>query len=283
MRTLAQGRLARLAGIGAARFKADDLGTQASAWAFVAYLSLFPLMLLGLSVAGFVLAGRTEDELREVFASIPGIGPLLEQYLGGIVVARGSLGLIAVVGLIWSASGLGNRSAAALALIFRISDPGLVRRRARAIVSMLALGALILAAIVVTGLVPSFDVGGTLGWIAAIGTYAVVAAIEFGFFLLSYRLLTPTGGPPIRDHVPGAVAMTVGWSLLKLVGGLFVTSVIVKASALYGTIGVVFGVLVFLRVAATLYLGSAELSALVREERAAGSAPAPTRPARSAP
>jgi YihY family inner membrane protein len=275
MRTLAQGRLVRLARVGAARFKADDLGTQASAWAFVAYLSLFPLMLLGLSIAGFVLAGQTEDELRELFASIPGIGPLLEQYLGGIVVARGSLGLIAVVGLIWSASGLGNRSAAALALIFRISDPGLVRRRARAIVSMLALGALILAAIIVTGLVPSFDVGGTLGWIAAVGTYAVVAAIEFGFFLLSYRLLTPTGGPPIRDHVPGAVAMTVGWSLLKLVGGLFVTSVIVKASALYGTIGVVFGVLVFLRVAATVYLGSAELSALVRENRGAGSAPTP--------
>jgi hypothetical protein len=30
----------------------------------------------------------------------------------------------------------------------------------------------------------------------------------------------------------------------------------------------VFGVLVFLRVAATLYLGSAELSAILREERA---------------
>jgi uncharacterized BrkB/YihY/UPF0761 family membrane protein len=137
---------------------------------------------------------------------------------------------------------------------------------------MLALGALILAAIIVTGLVPSFDVGGALGWIAAIGTYAVVAAIELGFFLLSYRLLTPVGGPPIRDHLPGAIVMTIGWSVLKLVGGLFVTSVIVKASALYGTIGVVFGVLVFLRVAATLYLSSAEVSALVREERAAGAA-----------
>jgi YihY family inner membrane protein len=268
MRTLAQGRVARLVRLGAARFKADDLGTQASAWAFIAYLSLFPLMLLAMSVAGFVLAGRAEDELRELFAAIPGIGPLLEQYLGGIVVARGSLGVIAVVGLVWSASGLGNRSAAALALIFRISDPGLMRRRARAVVSMFALGALILTAIIVTGLVPSLDVGGALGWVAALGSYAVVAAIEFGFFVLSYRLLTPTGGPPIRDHVPGAVVMTVGWSVLKLVGGLFVSSVIVKASALYGTIGVVFGVLVFLRVAATLYLGSAELSAILREARA---------------
>jgi uncharacterized BrkB/YihY/UPF0761 family membrane protein len=224
-------------------------------------------MLLAMSVAGFVLAGRAEDELRELFAAIPGIGPLLEQYLDGIVVARGSLGLIAAVGLVWSASGLGNRSAAALALIFRISDPGLVRRRIRAVASMLALGALILGALLLTGLVPSLDLEGAFGWLAAFTSYALVAAIEFGFFLLSYRLLTPTGGPPIRDHVPGAVAMTVGWSVLKLVGGLFVTSVIVKASALYGTIGVVFGVLVFLRVAATLYLGSAELSALVLEER----------------
>jgi YihY family inner membrane protein len=283
MRTLAQGRLARLVRLGAARFKADDLGTQASAWAFIAYLSLFPIMLLALSVAGFVLAGQTEDELRKLFADLPGIGPLLDQYLGGIVVARGSLGAIAVVGLVWSASGLGNRSAAALALIFRISDPGLMRRRARAIASMLALGALILGAILLTGLIPSLDLEGALGWLATLASYALVAAIEFAFFLISYRLLTPTGGPPIRDHVPGAVAMTVCWSALKLVGGLFVTSVIVKASALYGTIGVVFGVLVFLRVAATLYLGSAEVSALIREGRAAGPEPEPARPARSAP
>lgn len=270
MRTLTQRRVLRLVRAARERFRADDLGTQASAWAYTAYLSLFPLMLLALSVAGYVLAGRTEEELRDLLESLPGIGPLLERYLEGIVVAREGLGLIALGGVVWAATGLAGRTTAALARIFRTPDPGLVRRRLRALVSMLALGTLILAALILSSLVAGVELPGPLGLLGRVASLLGVAALELLFFLLSYRLLTPDQGLPIRDHLPGAIAMTVGWNALKLVGGLLVTRVVIRVSALYGTIGAVFGILVFLRVAAVMYLGAAELSALLREERAAG-------------
>jgi len=267
MGTLTQRRTLRLFRAARERFRADDLGTQASAWAYTAYLSLFPVMLLALSVAGYVLAGRTEEDLRELFETLPGIGPLLERYLDGIVVAREGLGLIALAGVVWTATGLAGRTTAALARIFRIPEPGLVRRRVRALVSMLALGGLLLAALALSSFVAGVELPGTLGLLGRIGSLLGVAVLELAFFLLSYRLLTPDGGPPVRDHVPGAIAMTVGWNVLKLIGGLVVARVVVRASALYGTIGAVFGVLVFLRLAAVLYLGAAELSALLREQR----------------
>jgi len=49
---------------------------------------------------------------------------------------------------------------------------------------------------------------------------------------------------------------------------VLVVAVVNRSSALYGAIGAVFGLLVFLRVAASLYLVGAELSALLAERRA---------------
>lgn len=267
MRTLTQTWLVRRLLAARDRFRADDLGTQASALAFQAYLSLFPLMLLGLSAAGFLLSGDPAETVRRFFDAVPGIGPLLERNLDQVVRVRASLGLIALAGVLWSATALAGRGTRALARIFRTEDPGLLRRRARALASIIVLGALLLGALLLSGVIANVDLPGASGLLGRLGSFLVIAGLEFGFFLLSYRLLTPEGGPGLRDHVLGAALMTLGWNALKLVGGLLVARVVTQASALYGTIGAVFGLLVFLRIATSLWLAGAEVTALVREER----------------
>ena len=59
--------------------------------------------------------------------------------------------------------------------------------------------------------------------------------------------------------------MTIGWELSKLAGGLLLAYLIQKATLLYGTIGAIAGLLVFLRYAAWLFLVGAELSAALVE------------------
>lgn len=267
MRTLAQWRLVRRLLAARRRFRSDDLGTLASALAFQAFLSLFPLMLLGLSVAGFLLSGDPADTVRRFFDAVPGIGPLLDRNLDQVVRARGSLGLIALAGVLWSATALAGKGTRSLARIFRTHDPGLLRRRVRALVSILVLGALLLAALLLSGVVANLELPGGAGVLERLASWIAIAGFELAFFLLSYRLLTPEGGPGLRDHLPGALLMALGWTVLKLAGGLLVTRVVANASALYGTIGAVFGLLVFLRIATALWLAGAELTALVREER----------------
>lgn len=267
MRTLTQTWLVRRLLAARQRFKADDLGTQASALAFQAFLSLFPLMLLGLSAAGFLLSDDPAETVRRFFDAVPGIGPLLERNLDQVVRARGSLGLIALAGVLWSATALAGRATRSLARIFRTQDPGLLRRRTRALVSILVLGALLLTALLASGIVANLDIPGASGVIGQLASLVAIAGLEFAFFLLSYRLVTPEGGPALRDHVPGAVLTTLGWSALKLVGGLVVARVVSNASALYGTIGAVFGLLVFLRIATALWLAGAEMTAILGEER----------------
>jgi membrane protein len=266
MRTLTQSGIPRRVVAALQRFRDDDLGAMSAALTYQAFLSLFPLMLLALSIAGFVLAGDPADWLRRFFAAVPGIGPMLDRNLEPIVRARGSLGVLALAGVVWTSSTLTDRASDVLERIFRIRDPSAIRRRGRSLVTMSILGVVLLAALVISGTIAAIH---TAGWartpVRILGLVAV-AGVEFGFFLASYRVLLPPSGPRLREHLPGAIFMTVAWELLKLAGGLLVVSVVTKASALYGTIGGVFGILVFLRVSSSMYLLGAELSAIRAEE-----------------
>jgi YihY family inner membrane protein len=266
MRTLAHSGVQRRVAAARRRFRDDDLRTMAGALTFQAFLSLFPLMLLALSIAGFLLAGDPAEWLRRFFAAVPGIGPILDQNLESIVRARGDLGALALIGVVWTSSSLTDQASNALESIFRIQDPHALRRRARSLVTMLILGAVLLAALVISGIVASIHVEGWAETPVRILGLVAVSVVEFGFFLASYRVLLPPSGPRLRAHLPGAIFMTVGWGLLKLVGELLVVYVVTTASALYGAIGGVFGLLLFLRVASSTYLLGAELSAIIDEE-----------------
>ena len=90
------------------------------------------------------------------------------------------------------------------------------------------------------------------------------------FFLVCYLLLVP-GRQQVRDLVPAALVCAVGWTVLQGIGSWFVARQVAHWSALYGTIATVFGVLLFLRIAAWIFLAGAELAAtLPRRPRAGG-------------
>jgi uncharacterized BrkB/YihY/UPF0761 family membrane protein len=119
----------------------------------------------------------------------------------------------------------------------------------------------------VTGVVSAVRVATGLEVPFRIVGFALTAAMEFGVFLLAYAVLTP-GSIGWRAHLPGAVVMTVGWELFKLAGGILLASYVRNATLLYGTIGTVIGILVYLRLASGLFVFGAELSAVVLEQRA---------------
>jgi uncharacterized BrkB/YihY/UPF0761 family membrane protein len=100
------------------------------------------------------------------------------------------------------------------------------------------------------------------GAIAHVASLVGVLAGEFLFFLVLYRLLTPEG-PGIFAHLPGTVAFVVSFSGLTALGGFYFSHVVAESTALYGTIGSLFGVIALVYSTAWLLLASAELSAFV--------------------
>jgi YihY family inner membrane protein len=268
-------RTLRVASAVRAKAAGDDLGTRAAALTFTALLSLLPLVLLGLSAAGFAVSQtQSADWLHRLEGQIPGVGVFVNGQLGTLEAARLRRGVIGLAGVAWTASALAARATAALAAIFGL-HPSAVADRVRAIGAMLLLGALLIVTLAANGLVARIRIDGPLGGVAWTASVVLLVLVSFVFFLIGYRVLTPGGPMGLRDHVPGAVLMAVGWQLLLTIGTEVIARWIARSAAVYGTVASLFGMLLFLRLAASLWLYGAELSVVRFGERHPASSGAP--------
>ena len=253
MATLAQSRPAALARAVRERYRDDEVGTHAAALAYQLFLST-----LAISLVGLALMGLAEDVLP--FDLPEGT----QEQFANLTRASATLGIASFVVLLWTASAFARRASNALRAVFRTGREGAVRGGLRAIATTLGLILVVGALPVVTGIITAVRVAAGFEAPFRILGLAATAALEFGLFLVAYTVLTP-GRIEWRAHLPGALVMTAGWELIKLVGGLVLVYYVSKAKLLYGAIGAVVGLLVFLRLATGLFLFAAELSAALRD------------------
>ena len=257
MATLAQSRWMSLARDVHSRVRADDLGTHAAALAYQLFLSTLALSLVGLALIGLIKDVLPFDLPADT-----------EEQFANLTDGSATLGIASFVALLWTASTLSRRASRVLSVIFRTGPEGAVRTGVRALATTLGLILLIGALPLITGILTAVRLRTGVGVPFRILGFLTTTALEFGVFLLAYTVLTP-GRTRWRVHVPGATAMTIGWGLFKVTGGVLLASYVSKATLLYGTIGVVVGLLLVLRLATALFVYSAELSAIVAERRAA--------------
>ena len=255
LRTLAQSRLVTLGRAAHQRYRADGIDTHAAALAYQLFLSTLALSLVGLALIGLaerILPFDLPEGSQEQFENLT---------RGGA-----ALGAVSTVFLLWTAAALARRLSRALGIVFRAGTFGTLGGALRSLATTLGLIVLVGALPVVTGIVSVLRVETGIEEPLRVVGFVVVAAMEFGLFLLSYAVLTP-GHVPWRAHLPGALLMTTGWELFKLAGGVFLAAYVSRATLLYGTIGSVVVLLVVLRSASWLYLVGAELSAILHEGR----------------
>jgi membrane protein len=266
-------RVARIAQALSDRYAKDSGGYMSAAMAYYAFLSLFPLMLLALSVTGFVLAGRP-DLQKEVAASIsraiPGLEGLLGDDLNRFIAARAGVGVIGLVGLLWTGTGVAGAARNALRRIFRQPLPeGIVEDKVWLVIKTVGLGSLALVATGVAGVIGAIEVDGPVGVILLVVVPIGTFALDGLLFLAAYWTFMK-GRPAWRSLLPGAVFAAVGWAVLKLVGAWYVSRTVQGSGGVYGAFATTVGVLVLLYLAGRLFVYGAELNAVLLEERRAG-------------
>jgi inner membrane protein YhjD len=246
------------------RFGADSGGFMAAAITYHAFLSLFPLLLLGASVLGFILAGNPDlhgRAVRSVSESLPGIGTLVAENLESVEATRSAAGIVGLLGLLWTGIRVAETSSFALARVWRVEpQTSTMRKKIRALASVVTLGLMGLAGVAITIAVASIDVSGVAAVAFRTGGVLLSLGVDFGLFVAAYRLL----GPPQRGvFAPwrGAILAAVGWNVLKLVGGWYATRTVANSSAVYGTFASTIGILVILFLATRIFLYGAELNA----------------------
>ncbi|MFU8839712.1 MAG: YihY/virulence factor BrkB family protein [Nitriliruptoraceae bacterium] len=280
-------RLASVPVIGTAlavqrRYVEDAGDPLAAAIAFFGFLSLFPLLLLAVSVTGFVLDDPA-DQLavaETITGAIPGFDQTVEgddsqvsQLLAAVVRQRGTIGLVGFVTLLFTGLRVVNAAMAATRVVFRGALLTGVKAKLRQLLALVGLGLLALAGASASS-IAGIGLGQLPGGVAVLVSLLVTFALDVGLFLGAYTLLSPPVALRVRDRVPGALLAAAGWTGLKVAGATWVGNQIDSANALYGALGSVIALLLLFYLAGRLYLYGGVLSA-VRYEAVHGPLLAP--------
>ena len=239
------------------RYKSDGGDRLAASLTYYGFLALFPLLLLALSVLGFVLANRPEVQ-GEVFAKItdalPGIGDIVGDSLFQVEEHKTSTGVVGLVGLLFSGFG----GVAALRESLRImwhqntSVGNIAKKKLVDLVALLGLSATMLVslgisavgAVLSSWLLDRVGVAGTAADVSLrVVSVALVLLTDTALFVYLFRRL-PRVDWPFRRVLQGAVFGAVGFGVIKLAGSFYVARTAERSEALFGTLGLVIGVLV---------------------------------------
>lgn len=198
-------------------FGESQASNYASAVAFNALLSMFPLILgilavIGLAVRDPATEAKVQSLIIQSFPN-PAVQQEIEQALNGVQQAAGWLGLVAVGGVLWTASGIFASLEFAFAQIFGIRRRDMVRQKLMGFVMMIAL----IVAVFVTVIGNTFASYLPGSWLIS---FLIGSVVMMTLLVLLYRLV-PNRSYRIRDVIPGALLAGVLIELLSLVFPLY--------------------------------------------------------------
>ena len=98
------------------------------------------------------------------------------------------------------------------------------------------------------------DFLGAGGKVAGLAVATVLNLFVFGAV---FRLLT-TDTVETKSLIPGVIVATIGWEILQVAGGWYISHEVKNASAVYGTFALVIGLLAWIHLGATFVVFGAE-------------------------
>lgn len=247
------------------KFTDDQAGSLAALMAYYGFVSIFPLLLVFVTVLGFIIHGDPGQQSKLLNETAVGQIPLLKDPLASGASLRGSAAAL-VIGLIGSLlAGLGITNAAQNAFnrIWHVPfkhRPNFLKMRLRGLGMLGVLGLLNIISTTAAGFTTAVG-SGPLADVAAI---VVAFAFNLALFGVAFRMLT-TNEVHTRDLVPGVLSAAIFWQVLQHLGGYWASRV-KHEEALYGTFGLVLGLLAFLFIGAQLTIFAAEIN-VVRARR----------------
>jgi membrane protein len=251
----------------------DDQGVYLAALiAYYGFLSLFPLLLLSVTVLGFVLHHDPALRDRIVTSALSDFPIVGQQIRGDLHQYRGStLGLIVgVLGSLYGGLGVaqaGQNAMNQIWLVPRNRRPNPFRGRLRGLRLLLVLGGGVLITTALSALTSdarglAHGLAGVGGWIRVASLVASVL-VNLVLFVLAFRLLT-VEPVTVRDVAIGAVLAAVLWQLLQSLGTYILLHKLKGATEVYGTFGLVLGTIFWIYLEALIVVFCAELNVVYR-------------------
>ncbi len=253
------------------KFGDDQAGNLAALLAYYAFFSLFPLLLVLVTVLGIVLHGNAHLQ-REVLNSGLKDFPVIGTQLRANVHSLSGSGIGLAVGLVGTF--LGARGVAAAAQnafntmwnVPLLERPGFPRNLLRNVAIVVVFGGGVLVTTTVQTVVGGLHVGALpVGAGFRYGAIALATVLNIVVFAAGFRLATAPS-VPTRAFLRSAGIAAVTWEILEAAGSYVINHSLRHASEVYGTFGLVIGLLSWLYLQAQLTLYAVEID-VVREHR----------------
>jgi membrane protein len=241
------------------RYNRMDGDLMAAGVTYFAFLSLFPVLLLAASVAGFVLAGDTllrSELIRAIREAVPGeTGNFLVTQVTDAIQTSGVTGVIGALLFVYA----GLRTMDKLRIGVRRTWTGrpveadFLKDNVRDVLSFVALAVVGLLSIALTGaattatawVLRAVDLDHVPGIFLLTTVVGIVLALlgDTAIFLWLLKVVTHTR-VSVRSILPGALFGAVGFEMLKVLGSLYLT--VISGSVTASTFGGAVGILVWI-------------------------------------
>jgi membrane protein len=237
----------------------DDQGGQLAALvAYYGFVSLFPLLLVLVTVLGFVLQGDPGEQ-RRILDGALGQFPLISDQLKLQSLTGSGIGLaIGVVGSLLAGMGVTGATQNAFNRIWSVAfkdRPNFIYAHMRGLGMLAILGTLSIVSTTAAGFVGSSSHAAP----AVIAGIVVAFTLNLALFMTAFKLLTAVD-VAWRDLLPGVIVAAVCWQLLQHLGGFYVDHELKRTGPLYGVFALVLGLLAWLYLGAQLTVFAAEIN-----------------------
>lgn len=245
------------------KFRTDNAGYLATLVAYYAFFSLFPLLLVLVSVLGFLLGN--DSQFRErilssvLAAQIPVIGDQINRSVSEIQGSGLALGL-GIAGTLIAGTSVIQALQHGLNEIWGVPRgrrPNPLAARLRGLAFLVVLGTGVVASTLIAGIGSTSR--GILPLSLRIAGLAASVALNFSMFVVAFRFLT-AARVTVGQVVPGALLGAFGWAAMQVGGGYVIRTLLPRATYLYGFFAVVLGLMAWIYVGSNLTLLAAEVN-----------------------
>ena len=248
----------------ARKFLDDESINLAAVIAFWAFFSVFPLLLLFVTLLGYVLPPNLQGD---VLRSAARFFPLLSTDSIGRLSGQWWTLVVGILSALWSGSFVVIAIQSAFDSVWEIPHAQRPRIGAQIKRGVVTLGAIALG-LVVSTMISSYVTGATtgtsFGMVARLTGYLIAIVLDVGLFVVAFRGLTDRD-VSTRDVLPGALLSGIVFWLLQQLSSLIIFQYLRNAERIYGNFATVITILSWFYSQSVVTLIGAQLNVVLKE------------------
>lgn len=246
------------------KFSEDKSTGLAAMIAFWAFFSIFPLLMVLVTILGFVLPASAKNN---VLTHVAAMFPLLDaKSITGLTGTWWPLVAGGVTAL-WSGMGAVRTTQTAFNSVWEIpyhERPRLIEQILRSLWVLATIGLGLVLTTLISGLVTSTATGVNLGSAGRIGGYVLAIVLDVGLFVAAFRMLTDRE-ITTRDVLPGAILSGLVFFVLEQLSSFIIARHLKSAQSTYGHFATVITILWWFYLQALVTLLGAQLNVVLKE------------------